>query len=93
MSISPTFWDVLPQTSSISEGVSVNFIPTAKFLGDHHLSYGQNLTFSFRVDRRDSRMSAEDVVLEGAGLRVAVPLIAQGNAYPNENPQTYVLRY
>ncbi|XP_048845494.1 laminin subunit gamma-1 [Brienomyrus brachyistius] len=70
----------------------IYFVAPAKFLGDQHLSYGQNLTFSFRVDRRDSRMSAEDVVLEGAGLRVAVPLIAQGNAYPNENPQTYVLR-
>ncbi|KAK1879358.1 hypothetical protein KUDE01_027481, partial [Dissostichus eleginoides] len=56
------------------------------------LSYGQNLSLSFRVDRRDTRLSAEDVVLEGAGLRVAVPLIAQGNAYPNENMQTYVFR-
>lgn len=56
------------------------------------LSYGQNLSLSFRVDRRDTRLSAEDLVLEGAGMRVAVPLIAQGNAYPNENMQTYVFR-
>lgn len=56
------------------------------------LSYGQNLTLSFRVDRRDTRLSAEDLVLEGSDLRVAVPLIAQGNAYPNENMQTYVFR-
>lgn len=56
------------------------------------LSYGQNLSLSFRVERRDTRLSAEDLVLEGAGLRVAVPLIAQGNAYPNENMQTYVFR-
>lgn len=57
------------------------------------LSYGQNLSLSFRVDRRDTRLSAEDLVLEGAGMRVAVPLIAQGNAYPNENMQTYVFRW
>ena len=44
------------------------------------------------MDRRDNRMSAEDLVLEGAGLRVAVPLIAQGNAYPSENVQSYVFR-
>uniref|UniRef100_A0A8C9VFY3 Laminin subunit gamma-1 n=1 Tax=Scleropages formosus TaxID=113540 RepID=A0A8C9VFY3_SCLFO len=64
-----------------------------KFLGNQFLSYGQNLTLNFRVDRRDTRLSAEDVVLEGAGLRIAVPLIAQGNAYPGENTQTYVFRY
>ncbi|XP_023259219.1 laminin subunit gamma-1-like, partial [Seriola lalandi dorsalis] len=63
-----------------------------KFLGNQMLSYGQNLSLSFRVDRRDTRLSAEDLVLEGANLRVAVPLIAQGNAYPNENMQTYVFR-
>lgn len=65
---------------------------TGKFLGNQLLSYGQNLSLSFRVERRDARLSAEDLVLEGAGLRVAVPLIAQGNAYPNENMQTYVFR-
>ena len=65
---------------------------TEKFLGNQLLSYGQNLSLTFRVDRRDNRMSAEDLVLEGAGLRVAVPLIAQGNAYPSENVQSYVFR-
>lgn len=64
----------------------------AKFLGSQLLSYGQNLSFSFRVDRRDTRLSAEDVVLEGAGVRVAVPLIAQGNAYPSETAVKYVFR-
>ncbi|XP_071392229.1 laminin subunit gamma-1-like, partial [Centroberyx affinis] len=68
------------------------FIAPEKFLGNQLLSYGQNLSLSFRVDRRDTRLSAEDLVLEGAGLRVAVPLIAQGNAYPSENTQTYVFR-
>lgn len=64
----------------------------AKFLGKQVLSYGQNLTFSFRVDRRDTRLSAEDLVLEGAGLRVSVPLIAQGNSYPSETTVKYVFR-
>nr|CAD27803.1 lamC1 [Tetraodon nigroviridis] len=68
------------------------FLAPDKFLGNQMLSYGQNLSLSFRVDRRDTRLSAEDLVLEGAGMRVAVPLIAQGNAYPNENMQTYVFR-
>uniref|UniRef100_A0A8C5X712 Laminin subunit gamma 1 n=1 Tax=Malurus cyaneus samueli TaxID=2593467 RepID=A0A8C5X712_9PASS len=68
------------------------FVAPRKFLGNQVLSYGQNLTFSFRVDRRDTRLSAEDLVLEGAGLRVSVPLIAQGNSYPSENTQTYTFR-
>lgn len=70
----------------------IYFVAPEKFLGNQVLSYGQNLTLNFRVDRRDSRLSAEDLVLEGANLRVAVPLIAQGNSYPNENSQTYVFR-
>lgn len=70
----------------------IYFMAPEKFLGNRILSYGQNLSLNFRVDRRDSRLSAEDLVLEGADLRVAVPLIAQGNSYPNENMQTYVFR-
>ncbi|XP_012861133.1 laminin subunit gamma-1 [Echinops telfairi] len=68
------------------------FIAPAKFLGKQMLSYGQNLSFSFRVDRPDTRLSAEDLVLEGAGLRVSVPLIAQGNSYPSETTVKYVFR-
>uniref|UniRef100_A0A8C5GX37 Laminin subunit gamma-1 n=1 Tax=Gouania willdenowi TaxID=441366 RepID=A0A8C5GX37_GOUWI len=69
------------------------FVAPDKFLGNRLLSYGQNLTLNFRVERRDARLSAEDLVLEGSNLRVAVPLIAQGNAYPNENMQTYVFSH
>ncbi|XP_061549216.1 laminin subunit gamma-1 [Phycodurus eques] len=68
------------------------FVAPDKFLGDRLLSFGQNLSLSFRVDRRDTRLSAEDLVLEGAGLRVAVPLIAQGNAYPSDEKHDYVFR-
>ncbi|XP_023387000.1 laminin subunit gamma-1 isoform X2 [Pteropus vampyrus] len=68
------------------------FIAPAKFLGKQVWSYGQNLSFSFRVDRRDTRLSAEDLLLEGAGLRVSVPLIAQGNSYPSETTVKYVFR-
>ncbi|KAM9326705.1 laminin subunit gamma-1 [Gastrophryne carolinensis] len=70
----------------------IYFIAPGKFLGKQGLSYGQNLTFSFRVERRDTRLSAEDLVLEGSGLRVSVPLIAQGNSYPSETSLQYVFR-
>uniref|UniRef100_A0A6I8N883 Laminin subunit gamma-1 n=2 Tax=Ornithorhynchus anatinus TaxID=9258 RepID=A0A6I8N883_ORNAN len=70
----------------------IYFIAPDQFLGNQVLSYGQNLTFSFRADKRDTRLSAEDLVLEGAGLRVSVPLIAQGNSYPSETTLKYVFR-
>ncbi|KAB5579854.1 hypothetical protein PHYPO_G00199730 [Pangasianodon hypophthalmus] len=90
----PVHWSPSSQEISlISEDYfPMYFVAPEKFLGNHILSYGQNLTLNFRVDRRDTRLSAEDVVLEGAGLRIAVPLIAQGNAYPDDQMQTYVFR-
>lgn len=69
-----------------------HLISVDKFLHNQLLSYGQNLTLNFRIQRHDARLSAEDVVLEGSGLRVAVPLIAQGNSYPGEETQTFVFR-
>ncbi|KFV96685.1 Laminin subunit gamma-1, partial [Fulmarus glacialis] len=92
--------EVLLQWSAETQDISVisdsyfpmYFVAPRKFLGNQVLSYGQNLTFSFRVDRRDTRLSAEDLVLEGAGLRVSVPLIAQGNPYPSENALIYTFR-
>ncbi|XP_062849994.1 laminin subunit gamma-1 [Trichomycterus rosablanca] len=68
------------------------FVAPEKFLGNQLLSYGQNLSLNFRVERRDARLSAEDMLLEGAGQRIAVPLIAQGNAYPGEQMQSFVFR-
>ncbi|XP_062338515.1 laminin subunit gamma-1 [Osmerus eperlanus] len=90
----PVQWSVGSQEISLisDDYFPMYFVASEKFLGNQLLSYGQNLTLNFRVDRRDTRLSAEDLVLEGSGLRVAVPLIAQGNAYPGENMQTYVFR-
>uniref|UniRef100_A0A672Q4G9 Laminin subunit gamma-1 n=1 Tax=Sinocyclocheilus grahami TaxID=75366 RepID=A0A672Q4G9_SINGR len=90
----PVQWS--PTTREISliseDYFPIYFVAPEKFLGDQLLSYGQNLTLNFRIQRHDARLSAEDVVLEGAGHRVAVPLIAQGNSYPGEDTQTFVFR-
>ncbi|XP_034039360.1 laminin subunit gamma-1 [Thalassophryne amazonica] len=90
----PVVWmrDMQEISLSSDDYFPVYFVAPEKFLGNQLLSYGQNLTLRFRVDRRDTRLSAEDLVLEGANLRVAIPLIAQGNAYPNENMQSFVFR-
>ncbi|XP_072219457.1 laminin subunit gamma-2 [Leuresthes tenuis] len=44
------------------------------YLGNQLLSYGQNLYFSLRLDRGVRHPSVNDVILEGAGLRVAASL-------------------
>lgn len=46
----------------------------APYLGNQLLSYGQNLSFSLRLDRGVRHPSTNDVILEGAGLRVSTSL-------------------
>ncbi|KAM9844838.1 laminin subunit gamma-2 [Aulostomus maculatus] len=61
------------------EVISKNSLPVylyapAPYLGNQLLSYGQNLSFSLRLDRGVRHPSTNDVVLEGSGLRVAASL-------------------
>ncbi|XP_054870473.1 laminin subunit gamma-2 [Amphiprion ocellaris] len=61
------------------EVISRNSLPVylyapEPYLGNQLLSYGQNLSFSLRLDRGVRHPSTNDVVLEGGGLRVAASL-------------------
>uniref|UniRef100_A0A3P8S9W4 Laminin subunit gamma 2 n=1 Tax=Amphiprion percula TaxID=161767 RepID=A0A3P8S9W4_AMPPE len=61
------------------EVISRNSLPVylyapEPYLGNQLLSYGQNLSFSLRLDRGVRHPSTNDVVLEGDGLRVAASL-------------------
>ncbi|CAL8347605.1 unnamed protein product [Merluccius merluccius] len=61
------------------EVISQNSLPVylnapARYLGNQVLSYGQNLSFSLRLDRGVRHPSTSDVVLEGSGLRVGAAL-------------------
>ncbi|XP_036410209.1 laminin subunit gamma-2 isoform X2 [Megalops cyprinoides] len=67
------------------------FAPDA-FLGDQSLSYGQSLSFLLRLDRGVRRPSVSDVVLEGAGLRVAAPLGNLRTILPCGQKTTYTFR-
>lgn len=46
----------------------------APFLGNQLLSYGQNFSFSLRLDRGVRHPSTSDLILEGSGLRVSASL-------------------
>ena len=68
------------------------FYFTAKFLGNQQVSYGQSLSFDYRVDRGGRHPSAHDVILEGVGLRISAPLIPPGKTLPCGVTKTYTFR-
>ncbi|XP_068546498.1 laminin subunit gamma-2 [Anas acuta] len=68
------------------------FVAPAKFLGNQQLSYGQVLSFDYRLDRGGQQPSPHDVVLEGAGLRVTAPFLPPGKILPCGISQTYTFR-
>ncbi|XP_048169508.1 laminin subunit gamma-2 isoform X2 [Corvus hawaiiensis] len=70
----------------------IYFVAPAKFLGNQQLSYGQMLSFDYRLDRGGRQPSPYDVVLEGHGLRVTSPFLPQGRVLPCGISQTYTIR-
>ncbi|XP_015210519.2 laminin subunit gamma-2 isoform X1 [Lepisosteus oculatus] len=71
------------------DNIPVYLYAPESFLGNQMLSYGQNLSFSFRVDRGHRQPSTTDVVLEGAGLKVAAPLADLRRSLPCGQKITY----
>ncbi|KGL99607.1 Laminin subunit gamma-2, partial [Charadrius vociferus] len=70
----------------------IYFVAPGKFLGNQQLSYGQTLSFDYRLDRGGRQPSPHDVVLEGDGLRVTAPFLPQGKVLPCGVSQTYTFR-
>lgn len=67
-----------PVSSSVSSSdrLTICFLSCSAdvYLGNKLLSYGQNFSFSLRLDRGVRHPSNNDVILEGGGLRVAASL-------------------
>ncbi|NXF46855.1 LAMC2 protein, partial [Oceanites oceanicus] len=70
----------------------IYFVAPAKFLGNQQLSYGQTLSFDYRLDRGRRQPSPHDVVLEGDGLRVTAPFLPLGKVLSCGISQTYTFR-
>lgn len=68
---SPTHQDLEVISKS---SLPVYLYAPAPYLGNQLLSYGQNLSFSLRLDREIRHPSTNDVILEGAGLRVSTSM-------------------
>ncbi|NXX41092.1 LAMC2 protein, partial [Tricholaema leucomelas] len=70
----------------------IYFMAPAKFLGNQQLSYGQTLSFDYRLDRGGRHPSPHDVVLEGDGLRITAPFLPQEKILPCGVSHTYTFR-
>ncbi|XP_067846572.1 laminin subunit gamma-1-like [Heptranchias perlo] len=68
------------------------FVASAKFLGNQVLSYGQNLSFTFYLERNGAHPSVEDLILEGASQTLSAQVNAQNNPIPSTSKQTYTYR-
>ncbi|XP_070122516.1 laminin subunit gamma-2 isoform X1 [Equus caballus] len=78
--------------SSARRSDPVYFVAPAKFLGNQQVSYGQSLSFDYRVDRGGRHPSAHDMILEGAGLRITAPLMPLSKTLPCGITKTYTFR-
>ncbi|NXD87511.1 LAMC2 protein, partial [Halcyon senegalensis] len=87
-------WSPRHQDAFITARTSelIYFMAPVKFLGNQQLSYGQMLSFDYRLDRGGRQPSPHDVVLEGDGLRVTAPFLPQGKVLPCGVSQTYTFR-
>lgn len=71
---------------------TVYFLAPKHFLGDQRGSYNQHLSFSLRINADGPRATVEDVVLEGVGLSIFLPIFGQGNPLPTTQNQEYKFR-
>ncbi|KAF8777898.1 Laminin subunit gamma-1 like protein [Argiope bruennichi] len=70
----------------------VYFIAPAKYLGDQRAAYNQFLTFTLRIEEEGPQATLEDIVLEGNGLSISLPIFGQGNPLPTTFNQEYKFR-
>lgn len=61
---------------------------SARYLGDQRSSYNQYVTFTLRSSD-GAKASVDDVVIEGAGLRIFQPIFGQNNPLPSRENQEY----
>lgn len=61
---------------------SVYFIAPDRYLGDQRASYNQLLQFTLRIGENRPIPTQADIILEGAGVRVANTIFTQNNPIP-----------
>lgn len=75
------------------DGQIIYFLAPERFLGDQRASYNRLIKFKLQlVGQFGPNPSQTDVILEGAGTRISLPIFAQYHQMPNDQPQVYAFR-
>lgn len=53
------------------------YVFSERYLGDQRYSYSQDLSFTLRVGEEGARPSVTDLVIEGDGMKITLPLYYQ----------------
>ncbi|XP_041371142.1 laminin subunit gamma-1-like [Gigantopelta aegis] len=79
-----TQYNALTQNLGVSAESSepIYFLAPGRYLGDQRFSYNQFLRFNLRIGEQNARASIIDVLVEGAGQQISLPIFGGGNPMP-----------
>lgn len=71
----------------------IYFSAPDRFLGDQRASYNRLLKFRLQLSGQvGPNPSPTDVILEGAGSKISLPIFAQGHNMPDQESREYIFR-
>lgn len=71
----------------------IYFSAPERFLGDQRASYNRLMKFRLQlVGQPGPDASPYDVILEGAGTKISLPIFSQGNKFPDQQIREYSFR-
>lgn len=72
---------ILAVTSPSNE--AIYFVAPDRFLGDQRASYNHDLKFTLFTEENSAYTPSTDLILEGAGTYISIPVISQRNVAPS----------
>lgn len=60
----------------------IYFMAPERFLGDQRSSYNHDIKFTLYIGENTAHSSSSDLMLEGAGMYVSIPIFGQQNDNP-----------
>ena len=71
----------------------IYFLAPDRFLGDQRASYNRFMKFKLQLSKqRGPNPSPLDIILEGAGTQISLPIFAQGQGLPEDQIKEYSFR-
>lgn len=60
-----------------------------KYLGDKKYAYNRNISFSLQINGDNPMTTMKDIIIEGNGIQISLPIFAQGNPIPTTHKSYY----